>query len=165
MVSSVNETVTPESVEEVFPGLICEWYFDKQIVCYRLTQVSHARVEQWADFAISIIEKWDKDRPYLTLHDLSTPGVSLQYASIVDFDTTNIGVTAEGRKKVNALMAKHPDWLANVALNFSMSLSGQVNKLLAHRSQIQSFISYKLFYSHEKSINWLMEFMVNRPED
>lgn len=165
MVSGVNETITPESTEEVVPGLTCEWYFNRQIVGYKLTQVSPTLVTQWADYVVSVVENWDTTKPYLTLHDLSTPGVSLQYSSIVDFDTTNIGVTADGRKKVNELMSQHPDWLACVALNLSMSLSGQVNTLLMHRSQLQARVSYKLFYSRDKSFDWLMSFLMDSPED
>lgn len=164
MTITVKETVVPDKIDEIGSGIVCEWYFNEAVAVYKISQMSHALVEQWTNYVVETLEKWDTSQPYLALHDLSKPGISLQYASIVDFDTANIGVTTTGRKRVNQIVMKDPDFLACIALNFSMSLSGQVNRLLAHRSQVQSIISYKLFYNYEKSVEWLASFVRNNSE-
>lgn len=144
-----------EQVDEISPGLTCEWYFDKQVIVYRITMVSQIVIETWSKTVIQILEEWDKNRPYLALHDLSKPGVSLQYASLVGFDTTNIGVTASGRKKAEAILDANPAMTARVGVNFSLSLSGQVNKLLADRQNANPFLQYKLFYDRDRALRWL----------
>ena len=153
----LSEIPKPEQVDEVSRGLSCEWFFDKQIVVYRVTMVSPAIIETWSDMVVDIIQKWDKNRPYLAQHDLSKPGVSLQYASLVGFDTTNLGINAQGRQKVEAILDAHTDFFAHIAINFSLSLSGQVNKLLANRRNANPFIQYKMFYDQERSFSWLAE--------
>lgn len=163
MTLQVDGVFVPESVEEFAEGsIVCEWFFNKQIISYKLLRVSHAIVHEWAEIVESTIRSWDKTQPYLALHDLSTAGVSLQYASMVEFDTTNIGVTPKGKQVITQLVDSYPDFFASVAFNFSMSLSGQVNRVLAHRSQMQSFISYKLFYNREKSLAWLSTQLASR---
>lgn len=153
------ESLAPIQIDEICAGLACEWYLDKRIVVYKLTAVTHKVIEVWADTVVQTIQEWPEDLPYLAIHDLSTPGVSLQYASFVNFDTTNIGITDDGRQQVFQMIDARPNFFAQVAFNFSMSLSGQVNRLLADRQNRHPFIQYKLFYGQNRALAWLTETM------
>jgi hypothetical protein len=51
---------------------------------------------------------------------------------------------------------------ASVGLNFNLSVSGQVNKVLAdnRNPSTRSTVTYKTFYSWEKSLAWLSSSLV-----
>jgi len=145
--------------DEVYPGIIREWFLDKQVIAYRLTAVSSAIIDAWADLVVQTLEAWDKARPYLALHDLSKAGISLQFATLVGFDTMNIGITSSGRIKAMDIVDANPNFFAYVAINFNLSVSGQVNKVLADadRRNANPFVKYRTFYNRDNSLAWLAE--------
>lgn len=154
----------PEASErhEIYPGLTLEWHADKKIVAYRISLVSHTLIDTWAKLVVSIMEDWPADQPYLAMHDLSQPGVSLQYATLVNFDTVNIGVNASGRKAVESIMDSRVEFFGQVAVNFNLSVSGQVNRMLADRRIGTPFVKYRSFYHRDNALIWLRETI--RPE-
>jgi hypothetical protein len=149
--------IEPESTEEICTGLQCDWFYNKQVIAYRLTLASQKIIETWSAHIITLLEGWEKQRPYLALHDFSQPGVSLQFAMLVDFDTVNIGITPTGRRKVEELMDLNPEFFAFVAVNFNLSVSGQVNKVLANQRSQHPFIKHRTFYNRMNALAWLSE--------
>ena len=155
----MTETQQPVVMDESFspfPGLTQEWYGNHRIVLYRVTAVSNIVVENWQALVLSTLEKWDRTEPYLAVHDLSQPGISLQFAAIVHFDLMNIGITSDGRHIAEKNFEDYPDFSALIAINFNLSLSGQTNhtllKFVAHN---HPSIRYKAYYSRSKCLNWL----------
>jgi hypothetical protein len=147
----------PEDVEKIAAGLTREWYAERRVVLYRLGMASDDIVRRWADLVWDTLNAWPHDRPYLALHDLSQPGVSLQYAALVNFDMMNIGVTIEGRVRVERWFDDHPQQNAKVAVNFNLSLSGQTNRTLMNfLSREHPAIRYKTFYNRGKCLKWLL---------
>lgn len=146
-----------EEIDEVAQGISCLWYADRQLVVYQITEISSQIVKTWADVVYQTIENWPADRPYLALHDLSRPGVSLFYASMVSFKTKNIAVLPSAQERVKAIIDAREDFRARIALNFNYTLSGKVNNLLAARQQETPTIIYKVFYNQESALHWLIE--------
>jgi hypothetical protein len=147
----------PETTEKPFAGMVVEWYHQREVVLYRLTAISMDVVENWAKYVLQTLETWDKNKPYLAVHDLSQPGISLQYAALVNFDMTNIGITGDGRVLAELLVDQHPEFKALVAVNFNLSLSGQTNRtLISFLNRIHPSIQYKTFYNRTKCIRWLL---------
>lgn len=148
----------PESSETVIKGLVREWYHGKQVVLYRLLMASEETVQRWADLVQDTLREWPRTAPYLAIHDLSQPGVSLQYAALVNFDMMNIGVTLEGRLACDDLFDAEPLWSARVAIQFNLSLSGQTNRtLMGYLNRDHPSVRYKTFYHRGKALRWLLE--------
>jgi hypothetical protein len=158
----MSNTYGIESSEMVCPGITRLWLSDRHVVAFKITAMSKIILAQWTNIVIQTLEAWPSYAPYLALHDLSTAGVSLQYASLVNFDTMNLGITPVGRKQATNLLEIRGIPAASVALNFNLSVSGQVNKVLAdnRNSSTRSTVAYKTFYSWEKSLAWLSSSLV-----
>ncbi|MDX2163437.1 MAG: hypothetical protein SF162_19120 [bacterium] len=155
---------TPPQLEEVFPGLIREWLYDRQIVVYRLTTVSQTIIQQWEGLVLKTMEAWDKAKPYLALHDVSETGVSLQYATLVRFDLMNIGITDPGRELAEAYFNEFPEFRARVAIGFNLSVSGQVSQTVMDRLKMKHpSITYKTFFNRERSLVWLSDALTVKP--
>jgi hypothetical protein len=147
----------PEDVQEIIAGLAVEWYFDRRIVAYRLTKVSQRIIETWTETALDILRDWRVDTPYLALHDVSNPGVSLQYCVLVNFDLLNIGVTSDGTARAGAIIAGKQGFTARVAIGFNMSLSGQVSYKVMGGGRKLPNVEYKTFFNRETSLAWLAQ--------
>lgn len=147
----------PSKVEKPYPGIIREWYNDTDIALYKITGVTQEVIDNWAQLVIDTLQAWPKDKPYLAVHDLSQPGVSLQYAAMVNFDMMNIGITMSGRLTAEEIFDQHTGFNARVAVNFNLSLSGQTNRtLMSFLNRDHPSIQYKTFYNRAKCIRWLV---------
>lgn len=156
MDTETNNPQLPDETEEVHTGIVREWFNEKRIVAYRITAMTAQIVDAWADIVVDSLKAWPKDRPYLALHDLSQPGVSLQYAALVNFDMMNIGITMPGRILAEEIFDQHEVFKAKVAINFNLSLSGQTNRtLLNFLGRENPNIRYKTFYNRNKALTWL----------
>jgi len=152
-----EQTYLPDSSSMPFPGLTIEHYQNGDVILYRLTAVSKDIIDRWAKLVVDTVTEWDMSKPYRAVHDLSQAGVSLQYSALVNFDLMNVGINAEGRNVVEALLDQNPDFHAKVAMNFNLSLSGQTNRTLMNfLSQVHPGIQYKTFYNRNKCLRWLL---------
>ncbi|MFN8529770.1 MAG: hypothetical protein U0670_14280 [Anaerolineae bacterium] len=148
----------PAAIEEPYPGLMCEWFHNPQIVIYRLTSISPSIVTYWQALVLQTLENWDKSNPYLAMHDVSSPGVSLQYATLVRFDLLNIGITDSGREQAESFFNLHPGFQARIAIGFNLSVSGQVSQTVMDRLKLKHpAITYKTFFNRERSLSWLFD--------
>lgn len=153
---SSNTPNMPTKVEKPYPGITQEWYNDGDIVLYKITGVTQDVVDNWAQLVLDTLKDWPKDKPYLAIHDLSQPGVSLQYAAMVNFDMMNIGITMGGRMMAEEIFDQHTQFTAKVAVNFNLSLSGQTNRtLMSFLNRDHPSIQYKTFYNRTKCLRWL----------
>jgi hypothetical protein len=152
-----EQNYIPDSSSMPFPGLTVEYYQQGDVILYRLTAVSKEIVDRWAKLVVDTITGWDKSKPYRAVHDLSQAGISLQYSALVNFDLMNVGINAEGRNLVEAILDQNPEFSAMVAMNFNLSLSGQTNRTLMNfLSQVHPGIQYKTFYNRNKCLRWLL---------
>lgn len=148
----------PCETEVIFPGLVREWFFDRKIVVYRLTAVSRNVLRDWSELVLETIENWPEDDPYLAVHDLVAPGVSLQYAVSVSFETSNVGVLPDYRRRAYELLEAREITGNRVALSFNLALSGRATKTLADTqrfSGLNSVIEYRAFYDQMHALAWL----------
>jgi hypothetical protein len=146
----------PEESDKPFAGIVREWYFNREVVLYRLTGVSEQIINNWADMVLASLKSWNSDKPYLAVHDLSQAGVSLQYAALVNFDMMNIGITMAGRFMAEEIFDANSSMSAKVAVNFNLSLSGQTNRTLMNfLNRNHTAIRYKTFYNRTKCLKWL----------
>jgi hypothetical protein len=148
-----------ETKEQISPGITCEWLADHKIMAYTLTSAKLITLSAWSETALQTFTTWPKDRPYLALHDLSYPNISLVYSTAVQNDIFNVGATPGKRKAVTALLDAHPGWNIALAVVIAASYSGSITKLKAagmgtHDPRIHA----KTFFARSYAIEWLLEF-------
>lgn len=145
-------------VDDIYPGLTCEWLYNNRVVVYHISQVTNGVIENWSRTVLRLLEHWPKHTTYLAVHDVSAPGVSLQYASLVGYDLMNIGITLKGRELAEDYFNHHPGFHARVAISFNLSVSGQVSHVIMDRLRAKHpAIQYKTYFNRETSLNWLRE--------
>ncbi|MDZ4769292.1 MAG: hypothetical protein SGJ24_09205 [Chloroflexota bacterium] len=160
MDTAANSAFEPQDIVEAYPGLFQEWYADRKMVAYRLTNVSQALIDAWAGLVITTLQEWDKATPYLAMHDLSAAGVSTIYASLTSYDMLNIGITLEGKVRAETMLNQNPGLIARVAIAFNITLSGHIGKTLVnYYTDKHPAVLYKSYYSRDKSLRWLTTFL------
>jgi hypothetical protein len=147
-------------MNQIAPGVLCEWLYDQQIVAYTLTSAKLAALSAWGEMAIDNLAHWPAYRPYLALHDLSYPGTGLVYSTAVEHDVFNICVTPGRRQEIQHLLIARPQWTLALALIISPSLSGAILKLRVSKSgQQHERIQTKSFFDRSSALNWLTTFI------
>lgn len=68
---------TRSEPEEIIPGLSCEWLYDRRVVVYTLKSASREVVDAWVTTGRQTAQEWPSNLPYLALHDISAPNLSL----------------------------------------------------------------------------------------
>lgn len=146
---------------QVLPGLHQTTVFNGQIMVYRLSAVRPHTLDLWADYISQSLTTWNTNKPYLVLFDLSNPGIALQYATLVNFNFQNIGITQEGGIQAKAIVNARPDLNVHVAMCFNLTMSGRVGKLFSMKDfeDIHPRITYKSFYTCTKGLFWLADYL------
>lgn len=146
---------------QVFSGLHQSTTHQGQITVYRLNAVRPHILDSWSEHMCQTLTHWDTNKPYMVLFDLSNPGISLQYATLVNFNFQNIGITHEGGIRAKQIVNSRPDLRVHVAMCFNLTMSGRVGKLFSMQDfeDIHPRISYKSFYTCTKGIFWLANYL------
>ncbi len=148
---------SPESVDIISDKLHRLWYADKQIVAYKLLEANQETIANWGEIASATIQDWDHAKPYLALHDLSSPGVALRY-STANKNILLPGITEEGTHAIQSILEGNA-FRANVAVVVSVQFSGHITntfaQLEAHR-RTEEYISFNVFSQHDAALEWLL---------
>lgn len=72
-----QNTLTSDSSLEIATGLWLETYSDNLIIGFRPEQVNPQLITYWANFVYQKLQKWDKSKPYLAIHEMNKPGVAM----------------------------------------------------------------------------------------
>ncbi len=159
MAANIVRLKTVTEMDIVIPGLTVELLEDSAIIAYTLSSAQTTTISAWSDLAVKKLKTWPQDRPYLALHDLSSPGVGLLYLTAVEFDPFNIGVTPGGRRAVHDLLAARPGWSVVLALVVSSSMSGRLTRLrIADMVGDTSRITSRAFFKRSAALDWLMQY-------
>ncbi len=160
MASDVMD-LNEDAGSEILPGLQQTTAYDGRVMAYRLNTVKEETLHEWATHICDTLATWPIGKPYFALHDLSNAGVSLQYATLVDFNFQNIAITAEGRQRAESIIKHRPDLKAYVAVCFNLTVSGKIGKLFSMRDleELHPRIQYKSFYTRTKGFIWLVDCM------
>lgn len=145
-----------QSTTQVIDGLRCEWYGDKQIIAYKLLVADEDVVKQWGNLVAETLANWNPDQPYLAIHDLSEPGVSVFYMVYQNYAVLDFAVTPDNPLAHASLHNhQHP---ARVAIVLSMSLSGRTTYQVANpQSANNNQVIYRGFFKKEQALAWLTE--------
>ena len=165
MSNTVDETSwPPEQVETVASGLVCEWYFDRRVVVYRITAIVRETLTAWVDTVAQRLQTWPEDRPYLALHDISSRRVGLSYLALVNYHIANLGVTETGWEKIEPILARRANFSARVAVLFGLTHSGHLGQVLTQRGSANTKvvdIVFQSFFDRQQALNWLLK--IDRP--
>lgn len=146
----------PELIYHPSDALQIQWFCDDQIIVYAVHSLTPDLPQQWADLTVRVVENWSKERPYLAVHDLTRPSISLPFAIKVKFDLLNLGITPAGYEKIAPLLAANPAFRAYIAVVLNQSTSGYMGQIYAaYQDQGASPITYRLFYDYQTAFEWL----------
>ena len=151
-------------MEEIAFGIRRKWLLDKRIVVYSLSLLTVTTIRIWANEALSTLEGWSKQRPYLALHDLSKPGIGLSYILLAQAYLMNPAITTQGSLQLRKLMEAHPDFRVCLAVvlapNYAQLISSHSMKKFTSGEER---ITPSLFFNRSKALHWLTE--VGIPEE
>lgn len=137
-------------------GLNIESFYDNQLLVYSVRALATELPQQWADIVIQILQNWSPDYPYLALHDLSMPAISMAFVIRVKFNLLNLAITPSGSEAITALLAARPTFRASIAVVLNQSTSGYMGQIYsAYQEQAISSISYRIFYDYQTAFEWL----------
>ena len=148
----------PAATEQPFPGLLCNWFYDREIIVYQPDLVALNDIDRWADIVGNHLKNWPEDQPYLALHDISNPKIGLAYLTMVKYDVFNIGITSTGWEYVKQIIESRPSFTARIALLFSLSQSGHLIQTLTYQRKHNVShlnIEYEAFFSQRDAFDWL----------
>ncbi|MBL8161644.1 MAG: hypothetical protein JNJ61_06620 [Anaerolineae bacterium] len=133
------------------------WHDDQRIVVYKITNGERTTFDTWARLAVEIIRAWHPSQRYLALHDISHPGIALQYSSF----SRNIllpAVTEEATASIQDVVGDTERFQASIALVVSSQFSGYLTNTMAqlesYRRQFQN-LSFKVFADENTALGWL----------
>jgi hypothetical protein len=150
-----------QSEIQVLPSLYQTTTYNRRVTIYRLNAVRPHILDAWSDHMCETLINWDTSKPYMVLFDLSNAGIALQYATLVNFNFQNIGITTEGGLRAKSIINSRPELMVYVAVCFNLTMSGRVGKLFSMQDfeDIHPRIHYKSFYTQTKGLFWLAEYL------
>lgn len=159
--ADVNHFINNEGnrlVDEICFGIRRKWLLEKRIVVYSLRLLNTTTIRIWANEALSTIHAWDKERPYLALHDLSKPGIGLSYILLAQAYLMNPAITTQGSLQLRELMEAHPDFRVCLAVvlapNYRQLISEHSMKKFINS---ESGVTASLFFNRVEALHWLTE--------
>lgn len=149
---------------EIAPGLYREMLANNQIIVFKPKAIYSSVMSSWTDEALRSLQAWPDELPYLVMHDLSSRGVALVYGFSNNHDLFNLGVTEEGRNKVQALIESRPKLQGRLAIVLSSRLSGRfVNRQAQQPLQENTQIESRIFLDRDAALAWLQEGLAEVP--
>lgn len=152
-------------MEEIAYGITREWFFDRRIVVYAISLMNVTTLRIWANEVMASLESWSKERPYLVLHDLSTPGISLSYVVLARAYLLNPAVTSFGSEQLFKIMETHPDFRVYLAVVLSQSYAEIITPATAQRfTSNNPRITTALFFDRAVALQWLVDVGISEEE-
>ena len=143
---------------EIAPGLHREMLANNQIIVFKPKAIYSSVLLSWMDEAVRTLQNWPDSAPYLVMHDLSSRGVALVYGFSNNHDLFNLGVTEDGRHKVQELLQARPNLRGRLAIVLSSRLSGRfVNRQAQQPLQETTQIESRIFLDRDAALAWLQE--------
>jgi hypothetical protein len=129
------------SVEEIAPGIICEWLHNRAIAAYVVRNVARTSVDAWLRHIKKRMMDWPLNRPYLVLQDLCDP---------------NVGPTPYVRERTQEIGTWRPELSTHVALILPRTFQGQLIQFFvqARRDPVA-----RIFFSRTEGLAWLQSYL------
>lgn len=148
---------TPDAIDEISPYIRRCWYASRRIVVYEIFDISRTIINEWSALTISTIQAWEKDQPYLALHDISCRGVAMKYSGL-HLNIINPAITDEGRARLFPTPADEANFQGCLAALVSIHFSGYFTRVLttkALRHQSAQQLQHRIFTEKEAALHWL----------
>jgi hypothetical protein len=135
-----------------------EWLFDHRVIAYVINQMSVPTLQYWSECVINVLNEWSDDQPYLAMHDLTRPKVSIPYLLLTNYDIFNVGVTSQGLQQVKQLLKTRPNMRLRCALALPDSLSGKITASRGKEVGAGEFdVEYRMFFERDAALEWLSQ--------
>jgi hypothetical protein len=128
--------------ERITPSLRIGWVCDGQIAVFVPSDATRATVDVWVAAVGKRLQEWPAGKPYLALHDFSSP---------------NVSVTPYARKRISELSTVRPEMQRYVAMLVSQTqLSMMLAYIVTHIGNLKVRTA-QVFFNKEAGVNWLLE--------
>jgi hypothetical protein len=115
-------------------------------------------LQYWSECVINVLNEWSDDQPYLAMHDLTRPKVSIPYLLLTNYDIFNVGVTSQGLQQVKQLLKTRPNMRLRCALALPDSLSGKITASRGKEVGAGEFdVEYRMFFERDAALEWLSQ--------
>ncbi len=161
MTTSPTSYEKPECIDHITEAFQRRWFANSQIVAYKPLDGNRQTIMQFGQTTSATISQWDRQRPYLAIHDLSSPGVALAYSTKFK-NILRPGVTEEGTESIKSIIEDAQHFRAKIAIVVSLQFSGHITSMFAQleaRHQQSDHITFEVFTEAEAALNWLRSFL------
>lgn len=143
----MNETTDP-IIDVIHPHYLNrEWHLDRQIVVYKLFACTRDAIDAWIECARETLDAWEDEKPYLAMHDISHPDVTL---------------TPYARKRTREEVARLPErknWRSATVTR--RDVTGTVMKMyvMVEFYRTHPVLERQIFFNREDAFKWLTELL------
>jgi hypothetical protein len=124
------------------------------VIRYKPLSMSMDMLISWGQDLVEVLNRSPKGEICRILYDLSHPGVSMQFLVLTNRDVFKPGFTDLGFRRVQQILDKNPQFNIKLAVVLSNKGTGELAS-----KYVKSFdhpaISHKLFFDHDKALEWL----------
>jgi hypothetical protein len=125
--------------EELVPGLVRFWMFNKQLVVFKATMSTRNVVDTWISSVKTVMADWPMTQPYLVIHD---------------FRDGNIAFTPYARSHTEELIKIPIGVPGYAAIILPRTFVSTVIRLFM-RVQKSGGIENRLFFDYDEGLAWL----------
>jgi hypothetical protein len=133
---------TPDSVEDVAPGLTIEWYSNHRIAAFILTTVTQSTIDAFIEAVHQVEQNWAEEQPRLFLYDFAHKEVSL---------------TPYLRQRIEDITTKVMAYEGRTAFVIAKDIISHSMRLFVVTNFQRSQQNTDIFFTREAGLKWLME--------
>jgi hypothetical protein len=137
--STSTGTSTADPIEQLGRGVTCQWHNDSRIIEVRAENSSPDAVDLWVDKITDVIRKWPKDRPCLTL---------------VDVSSEKIATTPYVRERAKGLATLRNDLQMFTAMVLPHTFFAQIARIVTRRPMGPN-VHMRVFTARDEALKWL----------
>ncbi len=135
-------------VKELTRGVTLQRIAGGQIIILTISRTVPEAVDAWAEASLRMLDVWPPDRPYLLLHDVSTPGVAL---------------TPYIRQRSRELATAAPHVGGRVAVLLPRGALGRVIRIYLNYLSRNANRTLRAFLDRDEALAWLREALPPEP--
>jgi hypothetical protein len=134
-----SSTGPASPVEQLAHGITREWILDRRAVIYAGINPTRAAIDIWYEAFKEDLLAWPADRRFLVVHDLTNK---------------NVALTPYARKRTQDMIYLRPELKGFSAVIMRNNFASHLIELFL-RQQTQTPRIRRIFFSHEKAIDWI----------
>jgi len=140
-----TETGVASAVEQIAPHVTLERLCGGRIKVLTVTSIDFETIDIWAETVNDLVRELAPGEPYLAVHDVSAPHLSL---------------TPYIRRKAQEIFSAHPNAYGRIAVVVQRGVAGVMMQLFVnHLLRVVTGRPLRVFFNREDALVWLEELL------